>query len=296
MIGCRSRLVAPSLVALCLVAAACGRRTDLLPPATAARAVHVGFKDSPHSVLRSPVNSAEWDALARRDPELTLAALRVLPAMEAAARVPDVYRVLASTAPRYIADSISTLVPDARERQRIVDELLRTVLETDFEAGRHLLPHVIDADSRASALRDIGCVFAADNLPDAVVWLREFPAGAERRAVASGILSPWVARDLPGAIAWFETLTSDEQHRLLPAIIGRLAEAEPARAAKILSAMNADEFESYLPSTLAQWATRDIMQAVTWVAALEPRRREQAAAILLRELNTAAPATARARE
>lgn len=296
MIGRRSRLVAPSLGALCLVAAACSRRAELLPPATAARAVQVGFKGSPHIMLRSPFNSAEWDALARRDPESTLAALRVLPATEAAARVLDVYRVLASTAPQYIADSISTLVPDARERQRIVDELLRTVLETDFEAGRRLLPHVIDADSRASALRDIGCVFAADNLPDAVAWLREFPAGAERMAVASGIVSPWVARDLPGATAWFETLTSDEQHRLLPAIIERLVEAEPARAAKILSAMNADEFESYLPSTLAQWATRDITQAVTWVASLDPRRREQAVAILLRELNTAAPSTARARE
>lgn len=200
-----------------------------------------------------------------------------------------VYRVLASTAPRLIADSIGTLVADSRERQQIVDELLRTVLETDFEAGRRLLPYVTDADSRASALRDIGCVFAADNLPDAVAWLREFPGGPERMAVASGILSPWAARDLPSAAAWFETLTPNEQHRLLPMIIGRLAEAEPARAAKILGGMNADEFESYLPAALANWAKRDVAPAATWVAALEPRRREQAVAILRRELTSAAP-------
>lgn len=296
MIGLRSRLAVPLLVAIGLAAAACSRRTELPSPVAATRTVGTDSQAVSQSALRSPRDLAEWEALSRRDPDAALSALRALPAPEVAARAVDVYRALASTAPRYIADSIDLLVPDARERQRIVDELLRTVLETDFEAGRRLLPYVVDADSRASALRDIGSVFTASNLPDAVAWLCEFSAGAERMAVASGILPPWAARDLPAAAAWFETLTLSEQHRLLPTIIGRLAEAEPARAAKILSAMNADEFESYLPSTLAQWVKRDAEQAVTWVAALEPRRRGPAVAILARELNAPASEVARARE
>lgn len=296
MIAFRSHLVAPSLVALGLVTAACNRRAEISPPVTATRTVSADSSTMPPSVRPVPTDLVGWEALSRQDADAALAALRTLPAPEAAARAIDVYRVLASSAPRHIADSIATLVPDARERQRIVDDLLRTALEADFEAGRSLLPHVIDADSRASALRDIGSVFAAGNLADAVAWLQEFPAGAERMAVASGILSPWAAHELPAATAWFEALTSSEQHRLLPAIIGRLVEAEPARAVRILSAMNVDEFESYAPAALAHWAKRDAAQAATWVAALEPRRRELAAAILMRELNPAAPDTARARE
>lgn len=293
MIGPRSRLASPLVVALGLAVAACSRQAEVVHPVTVGRKADSDLQAAPQSALRLPVSGGDWEALSRRDPHAALAALRALPALEAVARVVEVYRVLASTAPGLIAESIWELVPDARERQRIVDELLRTVLETDFEAGRRLLPHLTDADSRASALRDIGCVFAAGNLSDAVAWLREFSVGSERMAIASGILSPWAARDLPAAATWFETLTLNEQHRLLPAIIGRLVEAEPARAARILGAMNADELESYLPAALAQWVKLDSAQAVNWVAALEPRRREQATTILMRELNSAAQAAAR---
>ncbi len=232
------------------------------------------------------------EAHVHRDPRGAINHLFALPIERATPQVLPAYRALATSAPHLIAESILVLVPDPVGRERIIEELLRTVLEHDFDAGLRLLPHAVDPAVRAGALRDIACAFAETSLPDAIAWLREFPPGLERLAVANGLLASWATHDLPMALAWFQRLPDDERPHLLPHLFIPLVDQAPAQAARTLHEAGLDFFEANLPRLLRTWVERDPAAAATWVSSLDPRRQRSAGHVLVRELLNAAPETA----
>ncbi|MCF3652467.1 hypothetical protein [Synoicihabitans lomoniglobus] len=119
-------------------------------------------------------------------------------------------------------------------------------------------------------------------------WLRQDPRnavaqvsgkleGRSRARVLSSLARVWAGADPQAALAWVQTLPTQEQGSLISTVLGRWARRDPqAAAAATLHPALAAYSDQSLRSVITSWANVDPDSALTWLVAqpVEHRRGE----------------------
>ena len=148
----------------------------------------------------------------------------------------------------------------------------------DPEAAIAKLDLIKGTSDRQQALLGIAVALVTSDPQRALDLLDGMPPGQGRGSMLASITATWMRHDSDAAIAWINSLPAADQSKALQNGCWQLIQDDPAKAAKLLSSLPANNQTSGQFSNLAsQWAQQDLEAAREWAESLPSgRTREQA--------------------
>ncbi|MES2709450.1 MAG: hypothetical protein V4726_22820 [Verrucomicrobiota bacterium] len=82
----------------------------------------------------------------------------------------------------------------------------------------------------------------------------------------SDAISAWAAKDFAGSLEWAKSLKKEMRAFVMPKLLGKLAETDPAQALSIFASLEpSPEREAAGPALVSQWAKKDPQAALDWI-------------------------------
>lgn len=164
----------------------------------------------------------------------------------------------------------------------------------DPEAAIAKLDRIKGTANRQQALQGITMALVTSDPQRALHLLDGMPLGQNRASMFSSITAAWMSHDSDAAIAWINSQPAEDRSKAVQNGCWQLIQEDPAKAAKLLASLPANNQTSHQFSQLAgQWAQQDPEAAQKWVESLPAgRTREQALSGIIGTLAQTDPAKA----
>ncbi|MCI0539919.1 MAG: RNA polymerase sigma factor [Verrucomicrobiales bacterium] len=165
---------------------------------------------------------------------------------------------------------------DAQYRKKAVLAVARAWAGIDPDSALAWAQKLPASQDRSQILQSIIASLAETDPQRAAILAMEMP-GRWKMFTAEQVAALWAQTDPDGALAWLQTLPVGEaKTRSLDAISKSLAEADPQKAAELVSSLPPPQRRHFLDEIASSWARKDLAGALAWAEQLEARDRKAA--------------------
>lgn len=192
-----------------------------------------------------------------------------------------------------VAIAAAQNIKDSNRRYQALNGIASYLATEDPDAGWNFALE-LKGNQRQSTLSQIISQIGYRDPTKALDLLDTLPKGQEHTQVMGRFASYWVQYDTDAAIAWMADLPNSEKYSALQQSIWSIAQADPEKAATLVSSMPTGSRNSNLYSNLVnQWAQSDPEAAQTWLESLPPgQARDQARQSFVSQLSQNDPTLA----
>ena len=204
-------------------------------------------------------------SLGRIDPERALAFHEKVSGARQESVMWPAFRALAARNPAAAAARAMTM-PEGRLRERAIESMMRTWVNTDAQAAMAWVTRV--PDDRGLLRTAVNAWSEADPAA-AAHFVQSLPASGQRDTMLVNVACAWTMHERDAGLRWVQSLP-DETARAeaLSSIVRNWAFLEPAGAVEFIARQPRDDRTAEALKTAAQsWAGSDPESALAWAAA-----------------------------